>query len=116
MAVSRNTDNHFGLAPTKSIGRSSFRKPFSHKTTFNTGDIVPIYTEEVLPGDTIKVHTASLVRMTTPINPVMDNAWMDTYFYFAYKESLTNMNILCLQKYLFEFFSILHQHTLTHLH
>lgn len=81
--MSRNTDNHFGNAPTKNIGRSSFKRPFSHKTTFNTGDIVPIYAEEVLPGDTAKVHTASLIRMTTPIAPVMDNAWCDTYFFFV---------------------------------
>lgn len=80
--MSRNTDNHFGNAPIKSIGRSSFKRPYSHKTTFNTGDIVPIYADEVLPGDTAKVHTAMLVRMTTPINPVMDNAWIDTYFFF----------------------------------
>ena len=80
--MSRNTDNHFGNAPTKDIGRSSFKRPFSHKTTFNTGDIVPIYAEEVLPGDTAKVHTACLIRMTTPIAPVMDNAWCDTYFFF----------------------------------
>ena len=81
--MSRNTDNHFGLSPNKSIGRSSFKRPHSHKTTFNTGDIVPIYADEVLPGDTCKMHTASLVRMTTPINPVMDNAWMDTYYFFV---------------------------------
>lgn len=81
--MSRNTDSHFGQAPMKEIRRSSFKRPFSHKTTFNTGDIVPIYADEVLPGDTVKVHTASLVRMSTPINPVMDNAWMDTYFFFV---------------------------------
>lgn len=81
--MSRNTENHTGLAPMKNIGRSSFKMPFSHKTTFNTGDIVPIYSAEVLPGDTAKIHTASLVRMTTPINPVMDNAWMDTYYFFV---------------------------------
>ena len=81
--MSRNTDNHFGNAPIKNIGRSSFKRPFSHKTSFNTGDIVPIYADEVLPGDTAKIHTAMLIRMTTPINPVMDNAWIDTYFFFV---------------------------------
>lgn len=80
--MSRNTDSHFGQAPMKNIRRSSFKRPFTHKTTFNTGEIVPIYAEEVLPGDTVKNHTASLVRMSTPINPVMDNAWMDTYYFF----------------------------------
>ena len=80
--MSRNTDSHFGQAPMKDIRRSSFKRPHSHKTTFNTGEIVPIYAEEVLPGDTAKIHTASLVRMSTPIAPVMDNAWMDTYYFF----------------------------------
>lgn len=51
--------------------------------TIDTGDIVPIYFDEVLPGDTVKLRTNSLVRMLTPINPVMDNAWMDIYFFFV---------------------------------
>lgn len=81
--MSRNTDNHFGLAPMKNIGRSSFKRPCTHSTSFNTGDIVPFYVDEVLPGDTCKMKTSALVRMTTPINPVMDNAWMDTYYFFV---------------------------------
>ena len=81
--MSRNTDNHFGLAPMKSIGRSSFKRPCLHSTSFNTGDIVPFYVDEVLPGDTCKMKTSALVRMTTPINPVMDNAWMDTYYFYV---------------------------------
>ena len=81
--MSRNTDNHFGLAPMKNIGRSSFKRPCLHSTSFNTGDIVPFYVDEVLPGDTCKMKTSALVRMTTPINPVMDNAWMDTYYFFV---------------------------------
>lgn len=81
--MSRNTDNHFGLAPMKSIGRSSFKRPCTHSTTFNTGEIIPFYAEEVLPGDTCKMKTSALIRMTTPINPVMDNAWLDTYYFFV---------------------------------
>lgn len=81
--INRNTDNHFGLAPMKNIGRSSFKRPCLHSTSFNTGDIVPFYVDEVLPGDTCKMKTSALVRMTTPINPVMDNAWMDTYYFFV---------------------------------
>lgn len=80
--MSRNTDSHFGSAPMKDIKRSSFKRPCTHSTTFNTGEIIPILADEVLPGDTVKMHTASLVRMTTPINPVMDNAWLDTYYFF----------------------------------
>lgn len=81
--MSRNTDNHFGLAPMKNIGRSSFKRPCIHSTTFNTGELIPFYTDEVLPGDTCKMKTSALIRMTTPINPVMDNAWLDTYYFFV---------------------------------
>lgn len=81
--MSRNTDSHFGNSPMKNIKRSAFKRPFTHSTTFNTGEIIPILADEVLPGDTCKMHTASLVRMTTPINPVMDNAWLDTYYFFV---------------------------------
>lgn len=79
--MSRNTDSHFGNVPSKNIGRSSFKMPFTHSTTCNTGEIIPIYAQEYLPGDTAKVKLSLLVRMQTPIAPVMDNAWIDTYFF-----------------------------------
>lgn len=52
-------------------------------TTINEGDLVPIYCDEVLPGDTAKVHLNGLIRMSTPIYPIMDNCYMDTYFFFV---------------------------------
>ena len=52
-------------------------------TTINEGDLVPIYCDEVLPGDTAKVHMNGLIRMSTPIYPIMDNCYMDTYFFFV---------------------------------
>lgn len=52
-------------------------------TTINEGDLVPIYCDEVLPGDTAKIHLNGLVRMSTPIYPIMDNCYMDTYFFFV---------------------------------
>lgn len=81
--MNRNVESHFGNIPTKDIRRSKFKRPSSHKTTMNTGYIVPIYRDEMLPGDTCKLKMASLIRMATPINPVMDNAWIDTYFFFV---------------------------------
>lgn len=80
--MNRNVESHFGNIPTKDIRRSKFKRPFSHKTTMNTGSIVPIYRDEMLPGDTCSLKMSQLIRMTTPINPVMDNAWIDTYFFF----------------------------------
>ena len=79
--MTRNTDSHFGNIPTKTIRRSKFKRPCSHKLTANVGQIIPIYRDELLPGDSCKIKLSSLVRMTTPINPVMDNAWMDIYFF-----------------------------------
>lgn len=78
----RNQESHASQYASKNIGRSKFDRSCSHKTTINTGDIVPIYVDEVLPGDTVQMNLSSLVRMSTPIAPVMDNAYLDTYFFF----------------------------------
>lgn len=81
--MNRNTETHFGNIPTKDIRRSKLKMPFHHLTSFNTGDIIPIFRKEVLPGDTFKLNESMVVRMTTPITPVMDNAWIDTYYFFV---------------------------------
>lgn len=60
---------------------------FGHKTTGNAGKLIPIFCEKFMPGDTFSITTRSLVRMTTPIVPVMDNAYMDIAF-FAVPERL----------------------------
>lgn len=52
-------------------------------TTINEGELVPIYCDEVLPGDTAQVRLNGLVRMSTPIYPIMDNCYMDIYFFFV---------------------------------
>lgn len=65
------------------INRSKFNRPFTHKTTFKSGKLIPLYLDEVLPGDTFKVKWSSVVRMLTPAVPVMDNAFMDIYFFFV---------------------------------
>ena len=62
--------------------RSKFDRSHQLLTTINEGDLVPIYCDEVLPGDTAKVHLNGLIRMSTPIYPIMDNCYMDTYFFF----------------------------------
>ena len=63
--------------------RSKFDRSHQLLTTINEGDLVPIYCDEVLPGDTARVHLNGLIRMSTPIYPVMDNCYMDTYFFFV---------------------------------
>lgn len=71
--MNRNTESHFAMTPTVNIGRSKFDRSFDMKTTFNTGDLIPIFLSDVLPGDSLKMRTSEVVRMMTPIAPVMDN-------------------------------------------
>lgn len=79
----RNTELHFSSVPTLDISRCKLTKKHDHKTTFNNGDLIPIYVDDIIPGTTVKMEMASLVRMMTPIAPVMDNAFLDIYFYFV---------------------------------
>ena len=82
--MSRNAESRFAINPTRiDMSRSTFNRPFSHKTTFDVGDIVPFYVDEVLPGDTHKIRTSKVVRMQTLLTPVMDNIYLDTYYFFV---------------------------------
>ena len=73
----------FSVMPSVSISRSRFNRKSQHKTSFNLGQIIPIYCDEVLPGDTRTFDMATLVRMSTPIAPIMDNIYMDIYAFFV---------------------------------
>lgn len=84
MAISRETESHFSQNPINlDIQRSRFDRSSQHKTTFNTGDLIPIFVDEVLPGDTMELDIGAAIRMSTPIVPVMDNANIDVYFFFV---------------------------------
>lgn len=75
---------NFAITPSVSISRSKFRRPSQHKTSFNLGSIVPIYLDsDILPGDTVSLDLASLIRMSTPIFPLMDNIFIDYYAFFV---------------------------------
>lgn len=65
------------------MSRSKFGRHQSIKTTFNTGDLVPFYVDEVLPGDTAQIDTSKVVRLQTLLTPVMDNMYLDTYYFFV---------------------------------
>ena len=81
--MSINSAGHFSSAPQVDIQRSRFKRPSTHKTTFCAGKFVPIYLDEVLPGDTVTMDMASLVRMSTPIFPVMDSAYLDIFWFYV---------------------------------
>lgn len=81
--MNRNSEQHFSQVPHAEIPRARFKRDFSLLTTLNEGDLVPIYCDEVLPADTAKVDINALVRMATPLYPVMDNCYMDFFFFFV---------------------------------
>lgn len=81
--MNRNTESHFSLSPHVDISRSRFDRSASLKTSFNAGDVVPFFLEEVLPGDTFSVDTSKVVRMQTLLTPMMDNVYLDTYYFFV---------------------------------
>lgn len=63
--------------------RSAFRIPHNYKTTFNAGDLIPVYCEEVLPGDTCICDLSAVCRELTPLTPVMDNAYIEFDAFFV---------------------------------
>lgn len=73
----------FSMIPKTNIQRSSFDRSFGYKTTFNEGLLIPFFCDEVLPGDTFKLKTSVLARLSTPIVPVMDNMFLDMQFFFV---------------------------------
>ena len=74
---------HFAAAPDVDIQRSTFDRSHGFKTTFDADDLVPVYVDEVLPGDTFNLKMQLFGRLATPINPVMDNMYLDTFFFFV---------------------------------
>lgn len=84
MHKNRSVDVHqFAMVPRSDIPRSSFRIQHTHKTTFDAGYLIPIYVDEVLPGDTWSLKMTAFCRLSTPIVPVMDNLHLDSFFFFV---------------------------------
>jgi hypothetical protein len=73
--------HQFSEVPKANIERSSFDRSHGVKTTFDAGYLVPILVDEALPGDTFNLSMTGFARMSTPIFPIMDNAFMDTHFF-----------------------------------
>jgi hypothetical protein len=73
----------FAKVPSVSIPRSVFDRSHGYKTTFNEGYLVPVYVDEILPGDTFNLKLTAFSRLATPINPIMDNMYMETFFFFV---------------------------------
>lgn len=84
MHMNQSVDLHqFAMVPKADIPRSSFNIQKTHKTTFDAGYLVPIYVDEVLPGDTFNLSMTAFTRLATPLYPTMDNLYLDSFFFFV---------------------------------
>lgn len=83
MALKSTISYDFSRAPTADIPRSSFDRTHGHKTTFDAGFLIPIFVDEVLPGDTFALDLACFARLATPIVPIMDNLKLDIHFFYV---------------------------------
>jgi hypothetical protein len=84
MHRNQSVDVHqFTMIPKADIPRSSFDCQSTHKTTFDAGYLVPVYVDEMLPGDTFRLNMTAFARLSTPIFPIMDNMHLDSFFFFV---------------------------------
>jgi len=84
MHRNRSVQTHqFAMVPRADIPRSKFDVQSAHKTTLDSGYLVPVYVNEVLPGDTFNFKMTAFARMATPIYPIMDNMILDSFFFFV---------------------------------
>nr|DAG71445.1 MAG TPA: Major capsid protein [Microviridae sp.] len=81
--MNRNNERHFNQIPEMHASRTRFNRDQIILTTFDAGKLIPFFADEVLPGDTFNVDTAAIIRMTTPKYPVMDDAFIDFYYFFC---------------------------------
>lgn len=75
--------HQFAMVPRAEIPRSAFTVETAHKTTFDAGYLVPVLVDEVLPGDSMSLDMTAFARLSTPLFPVMDNLYMDSFFFFV---------------------------------
>lgn len=75
------SSQRFSEVPEANISRSTFDRSFTHKTTFDAGYLVPVFLDEALPGDTFNVSMTGFARLATPIKPIMDNMYLESFFF-----------------------------------
>jgi len=75
--------HRFSQVPGADIQRSRFDRSHGYKTTFDASYLIPVYLDEVLPGDTFAMKPTVLARLNTPLHPIMDNLYLDTFFFFV---------------------------------
>ncbi|WNK13251.1 MAG: major capsid protein [Microvirus sp.] len=99
---SSEVQQHFAKVPSAEIERSTFDRSHGLKTTFDHGRLVPVYIDEILPGDTFEMRSTAFGRLATPLKPIMDNIFIDTHFFFVPMRLLwDNWQKFCGERYNF---------------
>lgn len=75
--------HRFSDAPAMYMKRTKFDRSHVYKTTFDSGRLIPVFVDEVLPGDTTRMSVNYFARLATPIKPIMDNIYLDWFFFFV---------------------------------
>ena len=75
--------HRFSDAPAMYMRRTKFDRSHVYKTTFDSGKLIPVFVDEILPGDTCRLNVNYFARLATPIKPVMDNIYLDWFFFFV---------------------------------
>lgn len=75
--------HRFSDAPAMYMKRTKFDRSHVYKTTFDSGKLIPVFVDEVLPGDTARMSVNYFARLATPIKPIMDNIYLDWFFFFV---------------------------------
>lgn len=81
--MNRNNEKRFLKVPQMHTSRTRFNRDQTILTTFDSGKLIPFFVDEVLPGDTFQIDTSAIIRMTTPKYPVMDDAFIDFYYFYC---------------------------------
>lgn len=79
----RVNQSHFAMIPQANIRRSVFDRSHVYKTTFNEGQLIPYFVDEVIPGDTFSLNPVEFCRLATPVVPFMDNIYIESFFFFV---------------------------------
>lgn len=83
MRIPSADQQHFSRIPQSTRPRSQWLRPSRHKHTFDEGYLIPFYLDDVLPGDTFNVSARMFARLATPIFPLMDNMYLETFWFYV---------------------------------
>jgi len=87
----------FSEVPRANIPRSSFDRSHGYKTTFDADYLIPVFVDDIIPGDTFNLNMNFFARLTSPtVLPVMDNMYLESFFFFVpYRLLWSNWEKFC---------------------